>query len=152
MRKGIRWLLIFYDSLLFVMSSVFIVFIIGDYKEETEVLYSLLTIITGLVCFLALRILTRIYTKEWRNASAEIYLTLIVSDVVSFVFFVLVSLFIPSTVTAVSKIAFFSIASLMSVAIRIIYQTIYQNRKSESRIEKVALEILKDLTGVRFTD
>lgn len=152
MRKGIRWLLIFYDSLLYVMSSVFVIFIIGDYGKETEVLYALITIITGLICFLSLRIIMRTYIEEWRNAAARIYLRLLASDAIAFIIFVFISFFIPSSVTIVSIIAFFSFASLMSIAIRIIYQTIYQNRKSDSRIEKIALEILKDLTGVWFTD
>ena len=152
MKHKFRWALVLYDMLLYLISSVLIVFVYPRSIDNVTAELAIIHILLGAVCTIAFRIIAKVYEQIWRYAGPSEYMRLLCADAASCVVFLLLRSFLPHRITFVRGIALFAISLLGCIAIRLIYQWIYQQRASNSKIEKISLKLLQAITGTTFAD
>lgn len=103
------------------------------------------------MCFIS-RIVFKVYEQIWRYAGPIEYIRLLVSDAIACVAFIIARTFLPHRITFVRAVALIMMDLLWCIAIRLIYQLVYQKRTSNNWMEKTALSLLRGLTGITFAD
>ena len=152
MKQKSRWVLVFYDILIFLLSSVVILLV-----YPSNVMDRLTLEMAGVyasVCFCCLfllRIFLKVYKQIWRYAGPSAYMTMLTSDGIATVIVVIIRDFLPYSTTIVRTVSLFTINLLFCLAIRLIYQWVYQNRATKSFLEKALLFLLKITTGISFS-
>ncbi len=152
MKQKSRWVLVFYDILIFLLSSVVILLV-----YPSNVMDRLTLEMAGVyasVCFCCLfllRIFLKVYKQIWRYAGPSAYMTMLTSDGIATVIVVIIRDFLPYSTTIVRTVSLFTINLLFCLAIRLIYQWVYQNRATKSFLEKALLFLLKTTTGISFS-
>ena len=104
----------------------------------------------GAVCIFVPRMLFGIYRRIWRYASASDYLTLVVSDAIGGVVFILARYSVPAMITFVRAVSVICLNLLGAICMRLIYQVVYLERNSDSRIEGLLVRIVNVLTGTHI--
>ena len=148
----IRWTLAAYDTLLYFLSCIFILVI---YPSSIDNLTSGLVvahIVIGFFCVFISRIVFKIYEQIWRYAGPKEYIRLLISDAIACVAFVIARTFLPHRITFVRAVSLIMMDLLLCMAIRLIYQLVYQKRMSNSWVEKAALGLLRSLTRTTLAD
>ena len=151
-KHKLRWTLAAYDALLYFLSCIFILVI---YPSSIDHLTSGLVvahIVIGFLCVFICRIFSKIYEQIWRYAGPKEYIRLLISDAIACVFFVIARIFLPHRITFVRAVSLIMMDLLWCIAIRMIYQMIYQKRTSLTWMEKAALSLLRGLTGTTLAD
>ena len=105
----------------------------------------------GAVCIFVPRMLFGIYRRIWRYASASDYLTLVVSDTIGGVVFILARYNVPAMITFVRAVSVICINLLGAICMRLVYQVVYLERNSDSRIEGILIRIVTGLTGTHIS-
>ena len=152
MKQKSRWVLVFYDILIFLLSSVVILLV-----YPSNVMDRLTLEMAGVyasVCFCCLfllRFFLKVYKQIWRYAGPSAYMTMLTSDGIATVIVVIIRDFLPYSTTIVRTVSLFTINLLFCLAIRLIYQWVYQNRATKSFLEKALLFLLKITTGISFS-
>ena len=152
MKHKFRWALVVYDLLIYIISSVLILFIYPRSIDGVTAGLAMIHIILGFACTFAFRFLTKVYEQIWRYAGPSEYMRLLSADAVACVAFLLLRTFLPHRITFVRGIALFAISLLGCIAIRFIYQWIYQRRASNNKLVFVSLKLLRAVTGTTFAD
>ena len=148
----LRWELAAIDAILLLLSCIFILVV---YPTTIDYIPRGLVVAHTAVAFLCVfipRLVLNIYGQIWRYAGPKEYILLLVSDAVAAAAFVLVRYWLPHKITFVRAVSLIMMNLLLSIAIRHMYQLIYQKRTSGSRMEKAALAALRFLTGRTFGD
>lgn len=152
MKHKFRWALVFYDLLLYFISSLFIVFVYPRSVDNVTVELAVVHILLSAICTIIFRFATKVYEQIWRYAGPSEYMRLLCADALSCVVFLILRLFLPRRITFVRGLALFAISLLGCIAMRFIYQWIYQQRISNTRIAKISQKLLRVLTGITFAD
>ena len=152
MKHTIRWRLVFYDLVIFLLCAVFIIFIYPRTIDNVTSELAVVHVILGLGCTFVFRFMTKVYEQIWRYAGPSEYMRLLIADGLACIAFLLLRTFLPRQITFVRGVALFAISLLGCIAIRFIYQWIYQQRANQSKLEKIALKIVKVITGTTFQD
>ena len=152
MKRKIRWTLVLYDALFFIISCIIILVIYpASFDSLTPNLIFSYSFV-GFLCVFLTRFIFRIYEQIWRYAGPQEYIRLISSDAVACILFLLARVFFPQRITFVRSVSLIMLDLLGCIAFRLMYQMVYQKRTSDSWIEKTALKLLKGLTGTAFAD
>ena len=106
----------------------------------------------GFACVFIARIIFKIYEMIWRYAGPMEYIRLLISDAIACIVFIVGRTFLPHRITFVRAVSLIMMDLLLCIAIRLFYQLIYQKRTSSNRLEKMALGLLKGMTGTTFAD
>ena len=109
-------------------------------------------IIIGFVCVFITRIISKIYEQIWRYAGSKEHIRLLISDAIACIVFVVARTFCPHRITFIRAVSLITMDLLWCIAMRLIYQLIYQKRTSTNWAERVALNVLRGLTGTTFSD
>ncbi len=152
MQHKIRWTLVLYDILLYVLSAFFFLVIYPTSIHQLTPTLVVMHMAVGLVCIFLCRILAKVYEQIWRYAGPTEYLRLLVSDTIACAIFLVGWSVFPYGITFVRSISLFSLNLLGCIAVRLVYQWIYLKRASSNKIEKIALNVLRGLTGTSFAD
>ncbi|MBQ7184996.1 MAG: polysaccharide biosynthesis protein [Clostridia bacterium] len=145
-----RWVLRFYDLVIFLLSALFILVIYPSHIDHLTFGQAAAYAGVGLLCVFIARLILKVYDQIWRYAGPKEYIGLILADGLACLTFVLIRVFFPHVITFVRAVSLFTLNLLACIALRLFYQWIYQNRSSRSWIEKSALTILKGTTGTAF--
>ena len=152
MKHKIRWGLLIYDFLIYAFCAVMILVVYPKSRLERLTPENALTVgLTGVAALLVTRLLLKVYQQIWRYAGPATYLSMMVSDGIACVAVLLIRNFFSFPTTVVRILSMFSINLLFCVALRLLYQWVYQKRASKSLIERLLLFFLKMLTGTSFT-
>ena len=152
MRQRPRWLLMFYDSIVFFVSCLIILVFYPSTFETLSWQYLLLHAATGFICVFVFRMIFGIYVLIWRYAGPKEYIKLLISDAAASVAFSFIRLLFPEKLMFVRSIALIMLSLLGCIALRLIYQLAYQSRTSRSIIERCALFLIRNLSGSDFAD
>ncbi len=150
MKQKIRWELLFFDTLIYLISAL-VIFVfypsaIIHLSAGQVVFYTAI----GWICITGSRLFFHIYRKIWRYAGPTDYISLIVADLVATIVIIILREALVKEVTFMRAFALVALNLLGCIMIRLIYQWVYINRSKESKLEKSALKLLKILTGARF--
>ena len=152
LKRKIRWELLVFDSLVYLVCSLFIFMLYPSSIYKLTLLQSAAYAGMGWICVTGFRMVFHLYRKIWRYAGFTEYITLIAADGIATVIFLLLRALIPNSITFVRAISLMMANLLGCIMIRMIYQWIYLRRAKNSRVEKALLFLLKTLTGASFTD
>lgn len=152
LKRKIRWELLFFDSLVYLLSALFIlVFYPSNIFILTPLQVAAYTVF-GWICVTGTRFCLRIYRKIWRYAGQLDYISLMIADALATVVFTFTRAFIPNSLTFVRGLSLFTINLLGCIIIRMVYQYIYQGRAKNTRLEKIGLWTLNHLVGTNFAN
>ena len=152
MKHTFRWALAFYDLLIYLFSAIFIIFVYPRSIDNVNMELAIAHIVLGFICLYVFRFITKVYEQIWRYAGPSEYIRLLCADAVACVVFLLLRLFFENRVSFVRGVSLFAISLLGCIAIRMIYQWVYQRRASKNRFESIALKLLQAITGTTFAD
>ena len=152
MKHKIKWGLVFYDLIFYLFSAVFILIIYPSSIAELTPGIIARHIAVSCACIFIARIVLKVYEQIWRYAGPKEYIRLLFSDAIACIVFLLLRVFFPDSITFVRAVALFMLNLLFCIAIRLMYQWIYQNRTSENRLAKGSIALLKRLAGMTFAD
>ena len=152
MKHKIRWTLLTYDALLYIVSCIFIFIIYPSSIDHLTVGQAFYHIAAGFCCIFLSRFFFRIYEQIWRYAGAQEYMRLLFADAIACILFVGARSLMPHRLTFVRAVSLIMMDLLWCIAMRLTYQLIYQKRTSSRWLEKTALILLKALTGTSFAD
>ena len=148
-----RFVMILFDIIIYALVAIFVFVVYPSYVDHLTTGLVIAHIALGFVCLAVPRIVRKVYSLIWRYAGPQEYIRLIVADAIGATIFVLGRrLILPHSVTFVRAVSLFTLNLLACVSVRHIYQWIYQRRYSNRWYVKVALYVLKGLTGVSFSD
>lgn len=152
MKQKIRWTLLIYDSIVYVLSAMLILVIYPSSIDQLTPVLMILHGMFGLLCELVPRMILKVYRQIWRYAGPPEYISLIIADAVGCCIFLLLRTIFPRSLTFVRSVSLFTISILGCIILRLFYQLIYQNRGKKNKLERMALHILKFFTHVSFAD
>ena len=145
-----KWMLVLMDSLCYLAAALLVFVVYPSSINHLNVTDVLLNLALGYVCVMLPRLLMKIYHFIWRYAGSGEYIQLILADAVGTLAFLLTRSLLPKTVTFMRVMSLICLNLLGAIMTRLVYQYIYQMRGSHGRIERIALKLLKWLTGVSF--
>ena len=152
MKHTVRWALVVYDLLIYVVSAVFIVFLYPHSMDDVSTGLAVVHVLLGLICTFAFRFVTRVYEQIWRYAGPSEFMRLLCADAFACVAFLLVRTILPHRISFVKSFALFALSLLGCVAIRFIYQWFYLRRASTNKLIVISLKLLRTVTGTTFAD
>ena len=149
-KRKIRWALVIYDTLIYLFSAFFIMVLypssINPLPTDMVILYTCV----GWVCVFVSRFILRVYMQIWRYAGPSAYINLLVSDGIGCIVFLLLRSPLPGSVTFVRAASLFCIDLLLCIAVRLLYQWVYQQRASDGKTHKILAALFRLFTGVSF--
>lgn len=155
-RKGIRWMLVFYDTILYLICW-FLFFCVspsvdGEIHQGTQILYC----VAGYAFFFFFRIVFRSYRRILRYGNIGAFAREFVS-----VFFGVLSLvlmvFLLNKIVHVARVPFTTVLSyssfysLFSILVRILYCYLYAFATKNNPVSRVVRKILETFTFVDFS-
>ncbi len=153
MKHKIRWTLLFYDTLLYLLSTYFILVV---YPSSIDRLTPRLVaghMIFGFLCIFVFRFFFKVYEQIWRYAGPTEYIRLMTADALGGLVFVLLRKSVLShSITFVRALSIVTLNLLACFAVRHLYQWIYQRRAKTDWLERTLLGVLKFTTGTTFSD
>ena len=152
LKRKIRWELLFFDSLIYLLSALLILVIYPSSVYTMTKLQTCVYAIAGWICIIGIRMVFHLYRKIWRYAGFADYIMLMVADGIATIIFIIAREFFPKSITAMRVLSLFMINLLGCIVIRMVYQWIYQGRARDSKLEKALLWLLRHLTGTTFAD
>ena len=150
MKQKIRWELLFFDTLIFLISALLIFVFYPSAVYHLSAVQIVTYTLIGWACVTGSRLFFRIYMKIWRYAGPTDYIGLIVADLVATLVIIILREALVKEVTFMRAFALVALNLLGCIMIRLIYQWVYVNRSKGSKLEKAALKLLKIFTGTRF--
>ena len=152
MKRKTRWELLFFDTLVYLTSALFILVVYPSSIYKLSHLQIAMYVVSGWLCITGFRFAFHLYQKIWRYAGPMEYISLIAADGLATVLFLLLREFIPNSLTFVRAISLMMTNLLGCIMIRMLYQWVYLRRSRASRLEKVSLFLLRMLTGATFAN
>jgi len=152
LKRKTRWELLFFDTLIYLISALFILVLYPSSIYKLSMLQLCAYTLAGWLCVTVSRFAFHLYQKIWRYAGPMEYISLIAADGLATIVFLLLRAFIPNSITFVRAIALMMSNLLGCIMIRMLYQWVYLRRARTSRLEKSALFLLKLVTGSTFAD
>ena len=152
MKRKIRWALMIYDSLIFLICALFILVIYPSNIDALTPSLIMLHTAVGLLCIFIPRTALKLYEQIWRYAGPTEYLKLLLADVIGGFVFLFVRHLFPRSITLPRAVSLFTLNCVGCAAIRQIYQWVYQHRMSHGWVAKAAKHVLFAITGASFSD
>ena len=149
---NVRWLLFFYDVIIFYIVALLMLFI---YQGQNKLSYIgiLQHSILSFICIFCCRLYFKVYGQIWRYGGIQSYIKLLFSDIIGFFLYLLSALFIP-----IEKIAFARLLSLVCMnllwafSIRMIYRYAYKCSNQETYFGKFLALLLKLFAGLKYVN
>ena len=142
-RRGtwqVRWLLLFYDVIVFVLVGLPALTLSGSTLEPLQIFYHILLAL-GLVTLS--RFGLRVYSQIWRYGGVQPYLRLMLADGIGFVLYYLLQLPIPITnITFIRAAAFISVDFIVVLGLRLSYRFIYKCLPRNNKFGKFIIKVL----------
>lgn len=144
----IRWMLVCYDALIYLMSAILLLILYGGMDKLTTAGIAEQMIISA-ICILFVRMIGKIYNQVWRYGGIQCYMRLIFTDGIAFVLYLGLELILP-----VQKITFARMLSLVSLnllgalTIRMMYRYAYKCGNKDNAWGRVLAKLLRAFSGI----
>ncbi len=140
-----------FDILIYLLVSLFVFVIYPSSVDSLTQGMVAAHILLGFACLAGSRLVGRIYGIIWRYAGPIEYTRLILTDAAAAIIFLALRNIFEQHSNVVRSVSLFTVNLLFTITIRQMYQWVFQNRASDSWLERQALTLLKALTGVTFS-
>ena len=143
--------LILLDFLLLVFIGIFMLVIYPNHIFEMNTTGVCLQILLAAVCLFSVRISAGLYTLVWRYVKTREFLRLMLSDFAAGVIYYILQWVLPmQKVTFIRAVVMLCINLLAAIALRLLYQYLYESRSQESRIAAFVRRMTALITGIRI--
>ena len=147
-RYNVRWLLVFYDTLIFAAVEAFMLFVYQGIKNLT-VFDKCIHVALFFVCVFASRFLFNIYRQIWRYGGIQSYIRLLCADgcacVIYYVFQNLLTVIHPVSAIHIAGIG--SVNLLTALAMRMVYRYAYKCTDTSTLLGRILHTLIKVLVG-----
>ncbi len=152
-RKTIRWMMVFYDTLVFLVCwlAVFVLHPSAKtpFPQDTVLLY----LVSGYVLFFGFRFALKSYKQIWRYGYMQAFTREIISGVLASVLLVLLGEFVGrryeiAEVPVTSIVAFAGVYVLISVVMRLLYSNVYYYIQRDTKVSRTVKNVFETLTFV----
>lgn len=151
-RASIRWQLVCYDLIVFLIVGVLFLLVYPAYGEEIDHGNGWLMLIASCAAIFAFRFLFRIYHQVWRYAHMSNYIRLIAADALGGLTVLIIrEINIFPRISLVRTVGFVSMDLLLVMSLRIIYQYMYQTMSTQKSI-KLLRKAFYIFTGMAMTE
>ena len=149
-RYNIRWLLVFYDLLIFAAVETVMLFLYPG-VETLSTPEKLIHIGLFCVCLFAFRFVFDIYRQIWRYGGIQSYIRMLCADgyacVVYYIIQRILQLFGITHISAVRIVAIASVDLLIALAMRMIYRYAYKCTDMSTRFGRVMNRLIRIFVG-----
>ena len=141
-KNNTRWSLVVYDMIVYVISSILLLWIYSGNAELSNA-ESLQQTILGFVCIFVCRLIGNIYGQIWRYGGIQGYIRMIISDGIAFILIFLMQMVLP-----IQRISFDRGLSLVcvnllgAITIRMVYRYCYLYSNNETHKGKFLAKLL----------
>ena len=143
--------LMVYDAALLLLVDLLILIIYPSSIEHLSTHGVLLQMLTGMVCIYLCRIIAGVYKQIWRYGGTQAYIRLMVSDAVAgWLYFGINRLLLQERVSFIRALSIIVLNLLMSIAMRMMYQYLYQYASRNSQLGKLMRGVVYAFTGQRI--
>lgn len=148
-----RYTLFLYDLLLLLLVDTVLLILYPSNITKLEQGLILLQYGLSAVTIFSCRLLLGIYNRVWRYADTKAYLWLILSDGIALIVYFVIQFILKVTLdlnrlSLMRTIGLVAANLLLTMAIRMIYQYLYQSSSRDSRIGNVLRKLIAALTGI----
>ena len=150
-RTGIRWALVFYDSIITIGIEILFLLFYGGSKLD---LMSLITHgVVVLFAIIGVRFAFNIYRTIWRYGGIQNYMKMMISDGVAFIIYLLFCRFIipVDRIPVVTMVAMSSMILLGSLVIRMTYRYAFKCGNKDTPFGRFLLWMLSTFGGINVT-
>ena len=150
-RTGIRWALVFYDSIITIGIEILFLLFYGGTKLD---LMSLMTHgVVELFAIIGVRFAFNIYRTIWRYGGIQNYMKMMISDGVAFIIYLLFCRFIipVDRIPVVTMVAMSSMILLGSLVIRMTYRYAYKCGNKDTPFGRFLLWMLSTFGRINVT-
>lgn len=147
-KSNTRWSLVVYDVIVYIIASILLLWIYGGNGNLTNA-DSLQLSILGFICIFICRMIGNIYGQIWRYGGIQGYISLIFSDAIAFILFIILQATLP-----IERISFDRALSLVcvnllgAISIRMIYRYAYLYSNNETSKGKFLSKLLYRFSGL----
>lgn len=150
-RTGIRWALVFYDSIITIGIEILFLLFYGGSKLD---LMSFITHgVVELFAIIGVRFAFNIYRTIWRYGGIQNYMKMMISDGVAFIIYLLFCRFIipVDRISVVTMVAMSSMILLGSLVIRMTYRYAYKCGNKDTPFGRFLLWMLSTFGRINIT-
>lgn len=146
-----RWSLALYDAILLMLVDLLILVIYPSSISELTVAGTLIQIGVGAACIFACRLAAQVYRQIWRYGGTEAYIRLIIADLAAgWLYFGINRLVLAGKITFIRLLSIVALDLLCAIAIRMVYQFLYQYASGQSKLWGIVRRIVRMFTGVQI--
>ena len=154
-RKKVRWMMVFYDAVLYLMCWLGIFFLQPILGEEIPAATIYLQLGVGAVLYLGLRLLLRCYNQVFRYGSVYAFARHLIADILASGLFLVLGMVLNVTVPAYAapftfQIAFAAMYVLISLAVRIAYCILFRFAERDKPASRPLQRLLEVFAHVDF--
>lgn len=102
-KKNIRWMLVMYDLLVFIMASIMLLALYGG-NDKLSYAGMMQQAGLSLVCIFAARLIGNVYGQIWRYGGIQCYIRLLFTDAVAFLCYLTLEMLMPIEKDYICKI------------------------------------------------
>ena len=145
-------MLVAFDFLCYLLIGLVLLIFYPSSVDPLTIRQAAIIAAVGALDVFAIRILLGVYHFIWRYAGAREYIWLNLSDAIAALIFLITRSFMPVRVTTMRCMALFSLNLLGAIMMRQLYQYLYLMRSRQNVLERIALKLLRLVTGVSFNE
>jgi FlaA1/EpsC-like NDP-sugar epimerase len=147
-RYNVRWLLLFYDILIFALVESVMFFIyrgIGKLSVSDRCIH----IVLFGICVFGSRFLLDIYRQIWRYGGIQSYIRLLLSDGIACLLYYVLQSFLPAPrpISAIQVIGIASINLLLGLAMRMLYRYAYKCTDTSTLLGRILHWLIRVFVG-----
>ncbi len=144
----IRWMLFFYDVVIFAISSLLLLVLYRG-NENLTVQGVIQQVLLSSVCVFAFRLVGNVYRQIWRYGGIQCYIRLLFTDALAFLLYVTLEMFLPvEHVTFARMLSLISINLLGALSIRMVYRYAIKCCNKDTFLGKLLTAMLHIFAGI----
>lgn len=148
-KRNIRWTLVIYDLLVFVLAAVLI---LGLYGGNDRLTYNgmLQQAVLALICIFVSRLIGNVYGQIWRYGGIQCYIRLLCTDAMAFLFYMCLEMMLPMEKITFARMLCLACLNLLgALTLRMAYRYAYKCGNQETAFGRFLAWVLYTVSGVK---
>lgn len=148
-KRNIRWTLVIYDLLVFILAAVLI---LGLYGGNDRLTYNgmLQQAVLALICIFVSRLIGNVYGQIWRYGGIQCYIRLLCTDAMAFLFYMCLEMMLPMEKITFARMLCLACLNLLgALTLRMAYRYAYKCGNQETAFGRFLAWVLYTVSGVK---
>ena len=144
-------MLMFYDLILLLLTDLMMLVLYPSGITKLDTTGLIVQVLISIVGVMSGRIVLKIYRQIWRYGSTSQYIRLIMADALGGVIYLTLMYLLPfDRITALRALALVAVDLLAAIAMRLIYQYMYDFNSAKSPFANVLRKVFGAVTGIKI--